>query len=54
MFNVTPSVHYFYVKTRTFADFQICINVPLNERRDEIQNLYGQINYNDLTLLFQK
>ena len=27
--NVIPSVHYFYVKTKMLADFQICINVPL-------------------------
>ena len=23
-----PSVHYFYVKTKILADFQICISVP--------------------------
>ena len=26
-----PSVHYFHVKTKMVADFQICISVPLNK-----------------------
>ena len=29
-YNVTPSVHYFYVKTQMLADFQICISAPLS------------------------
>ena len=28
-YNVIPSVHCFYVKTKMLADFQICISVPL-------------------------
>ena len=30
-YNVIPSVHYFHVKTKMVADFQICISVPLNK-----------------------
>ena len=29
-YNVIPSVHYFYVKTKILTDFQICTTVPLN------------------------
>ena len=29
-YNVIPSVHYFYAKTKMLADFQICVSVPLN------------------------
>ena len=28
-YNVIPSVHYFYAKTKILADFQICVSVPL-------------------------
>ena len=28
-YSVIPSVHYFYVKMKMLADFQICISVPL-------------------------
>ena len=28
-FNVKSLTHYFHVKTKIFADFQICIRVPL-------------------------
>ena len=28
-YNLIPSVHYFYVKTKMLAEFQICISVPL-------------------------
>ena len=29
-YNVLPLVHYFYVKTKILADFQIFISVPLS------------------------
>ena len=29
-YNVILSVHYFYVKTKMLADFQICISLPLS------------------------
>ena len=32
-FNVKSSTYYFHVKMKIFADFQICISVPLNIRR---------------------
>ena len=35
---VIPSVHYFYVKIKMLADFQICISVHLNLRNDIIIN----------------
>ena len=28
-YNVIPSIHYFYIKTKMFADFQIYISIPL-------------------------
>ena len=28
-YNVKPSAHYFYVKTKILEDFHICISVPL-------------------------
>ena len=28
-YNMKPSVHYFCVKTKMLADFQICISAPL-------------------------
>ena len=28
-YNAGPSAHYFFVKTKTSVDFQICISVPL-------------------------
>ena len=30
-FNVKPSTNYFHMKTKIFADFQICISVPLGK-----------------------
>ena len=30
-YNVIISVHYFYVKTKMLAGFQICISVPLTD-----------------------
>ena len=34
-YNVIPSVHWFYVKTKMSADFQICIIVPLRELKNK-------------------
>ena len=31
-FNVISTTYYFHIKTKTFADFQICISVPLSCR----------------------
>ena len=30
-YNVIPSVHYFYGRTKMLLDFQICISVPLTD-----------------------
>ena len=32
-FNVKPSAHYFRMKTKILADFQICFSVPLKSKR---------------------
>ena len=37
-----PWVHYFYVKTKMSADFQICISVPL-----KLKNNFEKVNLNN-------
>ena len=39
-FNVKPSTHYFHMKTRILADFQICISVPSKQKNKQLLHFY--------------
>ena len=51
-YNVIPSIHYFYAKTKMLADFQICISIPYSLKamffsRTEVKESKFIIDNND-------
>ena len=56
-YNVIISVHYFYIKTKMLAGFQICISVPLTDDGINLKTLrflyYSKFRYLFVLIIFQ-
>ena len=37
------STYYFHMKVKIFADFQICVSVPLNKKYNRSENILNNI-----------
>ena len=42
-FNVKSLVYYFHMKTKIFADFQICTSVSLNAKRCKVNHILSEL-----------
>ena len=55
-YNLIPSAHYFHLKTKMLADFQVCISVPLSFlcSKEVTKRTNGmEINHMMVTCIFQ-